>query len=173
MAEDSLEEPRKLRSHRHWSMRQKPPIARRPPHQSQSTPQRQRTRNTIANRATVLIVDDDPSALRALARLIRSAEYLVLTFDRPSALLASEIPMVNACMLIDIELPEMNGFQLYYVLAESGRGLPTIMMTGRDTLEMRCMVDRASVPVLFKPIDMRTLFEAIKRAFARPNIKSK
>lgn len=54
--------------------------------------------------ATVLVVDDDRSVLPALARLIRAAGFKVRIFDRPSALLASELPKTNACMLIDVHL---------------------------------------------------------------------
>jgi FixJ family two-component response regulator len=62
--------------------------------------------------ATVLVVDDDLSVLSALARLIQAAGFRVLTFDRPSALLASAIPRDNACMVVEINLPEMNGSEL-------------------------------------------------------------
>jgi FixJ family two-component response regulator len=123
-------------------------------------------RQPIAYRETVFVVDDDPSALRSLARLIRSVGYSALTFDQPSALLASEIPAANACILIDIELPEMNGFQLYQKLAESGRRLPVIMITGREPLEILRVVEKIGIPVLFKPIDERILLKAIKRALA-------
>jgi FixJ family two-component response regulator len=74
----------------------------------------------------VLVLDDDPSVLPALARLVRSAGFKVSTFDRPSALLASQIPKANACMLVDVHLPEMNGIELCKRLAESERGLPVI-----------------------------------------------
>jgi CheY-like chemotaxis protein len=71
--------------------------------------------------ATVVVVDDDPSVLRALSRLIQAAGFRVLTFDRPSALLASATPRVNACMVVDINLPEMDGSELFSALAASGR----------------------------------------------------
>ena len=67
--------------------------------------------------ATVVVVDDDPSVLRALSRLIQAAGFRVLTFDRPSALLASALPRVNACMVVDINLPEMAGSELCSALA--------------------------------------------------------
>jgi len=45
-------------------------------------------------------------------RALRAAGLKVATFDRPSALLASEVPATNACMLVDVHLPEMNGIPL-------------------------------------------------------------
>jgi FixJ family two-component response regulator len=117
--------------------------------------------------ATVVVVDDDPSVLRALSRLIQAAGFRVLTFDRPSALLASAIPRANACMVVDINLPEMSGSELCSVLAASGRGLPAILITGRNDLATQGLIAKTQVVVsLFKPVDERALFDAIARALA-------
>ncbi len=115
--------------------------------------------------ATVLVVDDDPSILSALARLLRSAGFKVRTFDRPSALLASETPKTNTCMLIDLHLPEMNGVELCKALAESGRDLPAIMITGRTDAVTKQLLEQAdSVATLSKPVDEQVLLDAIARA---------
>jgi len=118
-------------------------------------------------RATVLLVDDDLSFLPAAARLIRSAGFTVMSFDRPSALLASDIPKTNACMVVDVHMPEMNGVELIGVLNESQRGLPVIMISGRNDAETKRLIDRSHpVAALFKPIDEKALFEAIDCALA-------
>jgi len=65
-------------------------------------------RTAIENKIA-LPVDDDPSVLRALSRLIRIAGFSVLAFDRASALIASAIPKADACLIVDLNLPEMNG----------------------------------------------------------------
>ena len=124
--------------------------------------------------ATVVVVDDDPSVLRALSRLIQTAGFKVLAFDRPSALLASLIPSANACMVVDIGLPEMNGSELCSALTASGRGLPAILITGRDdSATQRLIKGTHPVAVLFKPVDERGLFDAITRALALSGIESK
>jgi CheY-like chemotaxis protein len=70
-------------------------------------------------------------------------------------------------MLVDIHLPEMNGIELCEVLAQSGRGLPAIIITGRNDAETRRLIAQAHpVAALFKPIDERTLLEAVARALA-------
>jgi len=116
---------------------------------------------------TVLVVDDDSRLLRAIARLIRSAGVKVLTFDRPVHLLASEVPKTNVCLLLDVHLPEMNGVQLYEMLAIAQRDLPVIMMTGRDDAQTRHLLQRVSpVAILIKPFDEALLFDAIFRALA-------
>jgi two-component system, LuxR family, response regulator FixJ len=100
--------------------------------------------------------------------LIQAAGFRVLTFDRPSALLAIAIPKANVCMVIDINLPEMNGSELCRVLAASGRGLPAILITGRnDSATQRLIEEANAVAALFKPVDERALFDAIASALAR------
>ncbi len=116
---------------------------------------------------TVLVVDDDSRLLRSFARLIRSAGVNALTFDRPAHLLASELPETNACLLLDVHMPEMNGVQLYEMLAVTRHDLPVIMMTGRDDTQTRHLLQRVSaVAVLIKPFDESLLLDAISRALA-------
>ena len=116
---------------------------------------------------SVFVVDDDSRLLRSLARLIRSAGVNALTFERPAHLLASELPETNACLLLDVHMPEMNGVQLYEMLAVTRHDLPVIMMTGRDDTQTRHLLQRVSaVAVLIKPFDEFLLLDAISRALA-------
>jgi two-component system, LuxR family, response regulator FixJ len=116
---------------------------------------------------TVLVVDDDSRLLRSLARLIRSAGVNALTFERPAHLLASKMPKTNVCLLLDVHMPEINGVQLYEILAIARRDLPVIMMTGRDDAPTRHLLERVSaVAVLIKPFDESLLLDAIFRALA-------
>ena len=149
-----------------------PPIRRGAiSHQNKPVPKRRRSpalkSNATSRGATVLVVDDDPSVRSSLARLIQAAGLRVLTFDRPSALLASAIPTDNACMVVDINLPEMNGGELCSALTASGRGLPAVLITGRNDFATQRLIEGAdAVAALFKPVDERTLFDAIARALA-------
>jgi FixJ family two-component response regulator len=119
------------------------------------------------NPATVLVVDDEPSILRSLKRLVSASGFHVQTFGKPSELLASEIPKSNACMVVDIDLPEMNGIEMCDVLKGSGRGLPAILITGRTDARTRSLAAQANaVAVLFKPFEEEPLLEAIARAIA-------
>jgi two-component system response regulator FixJ len=121
--------------------------------------------STSPGRPTVLVIDDDVSVLKALARLIRSCGYDVRTFNRPSALLADDLPTANACMVVDVNLPEMSGADLCEALARSGRGLPVIFITGRSDAATTALVQRVSaIAVLFKPFDETLLLPAISRA---------
>jgi len=117
--------------------------------------------------AAVLVVDDDPSVLRSLKRLLSASGFRVTTFGRPSELLASETPKSNACMVVDIDMPEMNGIEMCDVLKGSGRGLPAILITGRTDARTRTLAAQSdAVAVLFKPFEEEQLLDAIARALA-------
>lgn len=117
-----------------------------------------------AHELTVLVVDDDESALGAIARLIRSAGFKVRAFSHPKALLSEQLPTENACLIADIYLPEINGAELCHTLAVTGRALPTILITGRNDELTRLLVEGSeAVAVLYKPIDELHLMDAISR----------
>jgi FixJ family two-component response regulator len=70
-------------------------------------------------------------------------------------------------MVVDINLPEMDGIELCSALAASGRGLPAILITGRNDLATQRLIEKTQVvAALFKPVDERTLFDAIACAIA-------
>ncbi len=116
-------------------------------------------------RPTVLVIDDDVSVLNALARLVRFAGHDVRTFTRPTALLADDLPAANACMIVDVNLPEMNGAELCEELARSGRHLPVIFITGGDDAATKALTQHVpAIAVLFKPFEGSLLLRAISRA---------
>jgi two-component system response regulator FixJ len=96
-----------------------------------------------------------------------SAGFRVMAFDRPRAVLDSELPKTDACLVVDVHLPEMSGVQLCETLAASGCQLPVIMITGHIDQATRALVRRANaVAVLFKPFTRDSLLEAISEALA-------
>jgi FixJ family two-component response regulator len=85
-------------------------------------------------------------------------------------LFASAISKADACLAVDLNLPEMNGSELGSSLTASGRGLPPVMITDRnDPAAQRLIEEAHPVAALFKPVDERTVFDAIARALARSN----
>ena len=113
----------------------------------------------------VIVVDDDPSILRAFRRLISGAGFDVRTFDRPSALLRSDLPKAGACLVLDIDLPEMNGVDLCKTLAASGRSLPVILITAHADEQTRSQALGAHpVALLIKPFRRDLLLGSIDHA---------
>lgn len=122
---------------------------------------------TTRTKPALIVVEDDLSVLRALRRLMLSAGFQVMAFDRPRAVLDSELPKTDACLVIDVHLPEMNGVQLCETLAAAGCQLPVIMITGHIDQATRELVRRAkAVALLFKPFTRDSLLEAITAALA-------
>jgi FixJ family two-component response regulator len=116
---------------------------------------------------TVLVIDDDPSVLRSLERLLSASNFQVKTFAKPSDLLANKNPQSNACMVVDIDMPEMTGIEMCEALKGSGRSLPAILITGRTDARTRSLAAQSdAVAVLYKPFDEQPLLDAIARAVA-------
>jgi len=119
---------------------------------------------------TVLVVDDDPSVLRSLNRLLSASGFHVKTFGKASELLASETPKSNACMVVDVSMPEMTGIEMCENLKGPGRGLPAILITGQTDAGTRALAARSdAVAILFKPFEEELLLGAIARALSLPS----
>jgi FixJ family two-component response regulator len=120
-----------------------------------------------AMKPALILVEDDSSVLRALRRLMLSAGFRVMAFDRPRAVLDSDLPKSDACLVVDLQLPEMSGVQLCETLAAAGCRLPMVMMTGHLDQASGDLVRRTkAVAVLFKPFSRDSLLEAISAALA-------
>jgi FixJ family two-component response regulator len=119
----------------------------------------------ITQKPIIIVIDDDPSILKALRRLVSGAGFEVRTFDRPSKLLRSDLPKARACLIVDIDLPEMNGVELCATLAASGCKLPVILITAHTDEATRRLADGASaVALLIKPFGRELLVNSIESA---------
>ena len=118
-----------------------------------------------SNKISVIVVDDDVFVCRALRTQLEILGFNVLIFPNAEDLFASEFPTCNACLLLDVYLPGMNGIELCKRLNEKGTELPTVLMTGRDDRLTRRLI-RAAKPgaSLFKPFDQEALMRAIQSA---------
>ena len=116
-------------------------------------------------RGTVFLVDDDPSVRKALQRLIRAAGYDVESFADAAGYLAAAPPSSPACIVLDLRMPAMTGFELQSAIAGTSRALPVVFITGHgdDTVRAQAL-EAGAVDVLFKPIDEEELVSAIEKA---------
>ena len=113
----------------------------------------------------VLLVDDDDSLRRALARTIRLAGFEVDAYESVEALLAGGIPDCDSCLVLDVDLPGIGGIELKQTLVASGRDVPTIFITALEPAEVSERLARlAPVAVLYKPFNKEDLLAAIERA---------
>ena len=115
--------------------------------------------------ATVCIVDDDPSVLKALARLIGTAGYRVKTYDRASAFLDSRLPKGPKCLVLDLRMPGLGGLDLQRELAARGLTLPLIFLTGQGDIPSSVEAMKGgAVDFLTKPVRGEVLLEAVRSA---------
>jgi two-component system CheB/CheR fusion protein len=115
--------------------------------------------------ATVIVVDDDASVRRALRRQLQILGFDVLDFGSAEEFLTSEIPIGEACLLLDVYMPAMTGIELCKKMTDAGRPLPTILISGRDDAQTRKMMREAKpIASLLKPFDEKSLLRAIRKA---------
>lgn len=115
----------------------------------------------------VCVVDDDVSLLRALRRLIGAGGFEVATFSSAEEMLDSSVRDRAACLVIDVHLGGLDGFELQERLAASGSKVPVLFITARDDAPTRERARRAGAAYLRKPFDDESLLGAIKKAIDR------
>ena len=112
----------------------------------------------------ISIVDDDVSVRRALRRLVGTAGYLVETFASGPEFLRSAPSARTACLVLDIYLEGMNGFELQEQLVADQVAIPIIFMTAHDDAATRERIRRSGAAgYLGKPFDGQALLDAIHR----------
>lgn len=121
----------------------------------------------------VFVVDDDASVREALDSLIRSAGLRVETFSSAGEFLRHKLPETPACLVLDVRLPDQNGLQVQRELADAGRVLPIIFITGHGDIPMSVRAMKAgAVEFLTKPFRDEDLLAAIRAALERARVAS-
>jgi FixJ family two-component response regulator len=115
----------------------------------------------------VAIVDDEECVRKALDRLIRSTGLDVETFPSGAEFLQSLESHSPDCVVLDLHMPDVNGFEVQARLKESKSLVPVVVITGHDSDESREHVMKAGVAAyLLKPVDERLLLDTISAAVA-------
>jgi len=120
------------------------------------------------NSRLVAIVDDDESVQRALQDLIESDGLSALCFGSAEQFLDSEARNNAACLIADIRMPGLSGFQLQAKLNAERCRIPVIFITAHGDAEMRIHAMRqGAVEFLSKPFDDAVLLEIVHAALKR------
>jgi FixJ family two-component response regulator len=113
----------------------------------------------------IAIVDDDPSVLKALSRLLSTRALNAKTFPSGQQFLNSLAEEIPDCLILDLQMPGMTGLELRRDLERRGVQIPTIIITARNEPEMREQCASAgAIAFLPKPINDASLFAAIELA---------
>jgi FixJ family two-component response regulator len=116
-------------------------------------------------RPLIAVVDDDPSFLRSVGRLLRSTGYAVATFGTAREFIAALPGIAPTCVVLDVHMPDMTGLELQERLATQGRCPPTVLVTAYDTPQTRERARQAgSFGLLVKPFDKQELLNALAEA---------
>jgi FixJ family two-component response regulator len=116
----------------------------------------------------IAVVDDDPSVLKALTRLLRIRSFGARTYNSALEFLASLSGEAPDCLIVDLQMPGMSGLELHQYLTGRGIDIPTIIITAHDERDARQRCEAAGTAgYLLKPIEDTALLEAIAKARRR------
>jgi FixJ family two-component response regulator len=115
----------------------------------------------------IAVVDDDSSLLRAIERLLSTRSWVTRTFRSGQQFLSSLADGLPDCLILDLQMPEMNGLEVQQVLISKGFDIPTIIVTSNTdaAVRERCLTAGA-IAYLPKPVRRAELFAAIDAALA-------
>jgi FixJ family two-component response regulator len=116
----------------------------------------------------VFLIDDEPSVLKALARVIGSTGFRTASFSSPQSFLEQYEPAARGCIVLDVSMPGFTGLELQQALIEKNCSLPIVFLTARGDIptSVRAM-KHGAVDFLTKPVDDNDLIAAVDRALAR------
>jgi FixJ family two-component response regulator len=115
----------------------------------------------------VYVVDDDKRIRESLTAMFSSAGYHVMTFGSATEYLNFPKPEVSACLILDLQLPQMNGLQLQQELALSG-GPPIIFLTAHGDISSSVKAMKAgAAEFLLKPFNSADLMSAVESAIRK------
>jgi FixJ family two-component response regulator len=116
----------------------------------------------------VFVVDDDPSVLRSVERLLCPAGYAVVAYASPRAFLECAPLDQPACAVVELCMPELGGLDLQEELSRRGFPLPLVFLTGHADVPSSVQAMKAgAIDFLSKPCDDTALLAAVERALAR------
>jgi FixJ family two-component response regulator len=123
----------------------------------------------VTDLSLLAVVDDDADVRVALTRLVSSAGFAVETFASGADFLRSVQDHEPDCVVLDLHMPEMTGFDVQGALANGHSAIPVVVITGHDTPESRVRaIQMGAKGYLRKPVDDTALLEAIEMAIGRP-----
>lgn len=117
---------------------------------------------------TIFLVDDDPAICKALSRAIGQEGWSVETFGSAEAFLAKVPAPGSGCLVLDVDMPGLNGLDLQRELAARGRDLPIVFLSGHGDIPMSVRaMKQGAADFLTKPVNVQSLLEVVRSALER------
>jgi FixJ family two-component response regulator len=122
----------------------------------------------IGQNSLVFAIDDDASVRKGLARLLRSAGYKHEIFEAASDFLARPTHSGPSCVIVDVQMPVLNGMDFQETLIQQRREEQLVFVTGHGDIPMCAQAMKAgAVDFLRKPFDDEELLQCVQRALTR------
>ena len=113
--------------------------------------------------APLLVVDDDPAIRTSLKFALEIEGYAVETYADAESLAARQDLPDNGCLVVDYQLPGMDGLELVETLRRRAVCLPALLMTTQPTRQVRLRAEQAGVSIIEKPLLSSSLGDALAR----------
>jgi FixJ family two-component response regulator len=114
---------------------------------------------------TVFLIDDDVSVREGLTTLLESVGLAVQSFGSAQEFLVAPLAAPSGCVVLDVNMPGMNGLDLQREMNALGIALPIIFLTGHGDIPMTVQALKAGAAhFLTKPVQEKELMGAIRQA---------
>jgi two-component system response regulator ChvI len=112
----------------------------------------------------IAVIDDDEHVLGSLKNLLESHGYSVLAYSSAAAFLADVSLFDIDCLISDVSMPSMDGFELQLRVGEDRPGLPVILITARADVNVSNIASANNRGFFQKPFDSGALLQAVASA---------
>jgi two-component system response regulator ChvI len=119
------------------------------------------------SKAIVAVVDDDARLRRSVGQLLEAYGYTVSLFSSGLALVEREDLSAFCCVVADIGMPHMDGFELLKALKVRVPALPVVLITGRDQPSDEHLARAGATPFFENPLILKPFWKALPRALER------
>ena len=114
---------------------------------------------------TVYLIDDDNSMRDSLARMLRDVGYTVQDFESATSFLQNSLPVAPAVIVLDMQMPDLNGLDLMERLEKLVRETPIVFLSGQSHPQQIVKgLKKGALDFLFKPFNIDELLQAIDQA---------
>lgn len=122
----------------------------------------------MSGEPTVFVVDDDAGMRAAIQGLLRSAGLRSEAFAAPEEFLRAPRPEAPCCLVLDVNLPGLNGLEVQRALQDAGTRIPTVFITGHGDIPTTVRAMKAgAMEFLEKPFDDEALLTAVRQGLAQ------
>jgi len=116
--------------------------------------------------ALIIIVDDDPSVRKSMARLLKTAGYVSVSFGSAEEFFSAALPDADSsCLVLDLNLPDLNGLDLQVELQTRDYCMPIVFISGCGDIPASVKaMKQGAIDFLTKPVDEQILIRVLEEA---------